>query len=307
MINSVKVTNYLGQEMLMELRNPEGSGFLIFNMEGVGPEKAEIRMTDIVTADGSIMNSSRLPPRNITMSVRFYQWNDKTVEEIRHESYKYFPIKKQVTITITTGLRVAEIVGYVEANEPVVFSKETHTQLSILCPFPFFHDAGPDGQQTTPFGGIEPIFEFPFSNESLTEKLLIMGEIHIYAEGTVVYSGDADVGALITIDAIGPVTGLITLNNTDTRERMVINVDRIAQMTGSGIVAMDSIIINTVKGQKSIYLLRDGRFINILNALDKGANWFQLAKGDNHFAMEATTGIENLMIRFENGKLFEGV
>jgi len=306
MIHNVRVRNYLGEEMVMELRNPEKSGFLVFNMTGIGPEKAELRMTDIVTADGGIYNSSRLPSRNIVMSVRFFSWEDKTVEEIRHESYKYFPIKKPLTLFIETDNRIGEIVGYVEANEPVIFSRETHTQLSIVCPFPYFYDGSADGNNITAFSGVEPLFEFPFSNESLTEPLLIMGSIQVHAEGVVVYSGDSEVGVVITIEALGPARN-ITLNKVDTRERMFINTTKLQQMTGSGIVAADSIIITTIKGRKSIFLLRQGRLTNILNTLDKGADWFQLAKGDNLFAFEAEEGIENLVFRIENRTLFEGV
>jgi Phage tail protein. len=306
MIHNVRVVNYLGEEVVMELRNPERSGFLIYNMTGLGPEKAEIRTTDIVTADGGIYNSSRLPARNIVLSVRFFSWEGKTVEQIRHESYKHFPIKKPVTIFITTDERVGEIVGYVEANEPVIFSRETHMQLSIICPYPYFFDGGLYGDKVYSFGGVTPRFEFPFSNESLTEPLLIMGDILIYAEGTVVYNGDAEVGVTITIDALGPATN-ITMHKVDARESMSLNTTRLQQMTGKGIVAGDQIRISTVKGQKSITLLRGGVFTNILNILDRGADWFELTKGDNFFAFEAEQGIENLVFTIENRTLYEGV
>ena len=306
MIHNVRVVNYLGEEVVMELRNPERSGFLIFNMTGLGPEKAEIRTTDIVTADGGLYNSSRLPARNIVMSIRYFSWEGKTAEQIRHESYKFFPIKKPVTLFITTDERVGEIVGYVEANEPVIFSKEAHTQLSIVCPYPYFFDGGPYGDKTQVFGGVAPRFEFPFSNESLEGPLLIMGDILIFAEGTVVYDGDAEVGMVITIDALGPASN-ITLHKVDTRESMTLNTTRLHQMVGQGIIAGDQIKISTIKGQKSITLLRGGVFINILNILDKGADWFQLTKGNNAFAFEADQGIENLIFTIENRTLYEGV
>lgn len=304
MIEYVKITNYLGEELVMELRNPEKSGFLIFNMTGIGPEKAEIRTTDIVTADGGVFNSARLPSRNPVISIRFFSWEGKTVEEIRQESYKYFPIKKPLTLLIKTGNRVGEIEGYVESNEPVIFSRETHTQLSIICPYPYFHSAGPDN--VTIFYGVEPMFEFPFSNESLKEPLLIMGEIRNRTEEVVRYDGDAEVGITIIIDAIGDVKNVI-IHNVLTRETMRINTDRLTTMTGSGIIAGDRIIIVTIQGRKSITLLRKGMYTNILNALDRGADWFQLAKGDNIFAFEAESGTVNLQFRIENKTLYEGM
>lgn len=306
MIHSVKVTNYLGQEMLMELPFPERSGFLIYNMTGTGPEKAEIRTTDIVTADGGVYNSARLPNRNIVLSIRFFSWKDKTVEEIRYESYKYFPIKSKVTLTITNELRIGEITGYVESNEPVIFSKETHTQISIICPYPYFYDGSEDGTNVTTFYGVEPLFEFPFSNESLEEPLLIMGNILFSNEEIVVYSGDSEIGITIIIDAIGEV-GNLTIYNVRTRESMRIDVEKLERLTGSGIVAGDRIIISTIRGQKSITLLRQGIYTNILNVLDKGASWFQLAKGDNIFAFDAESGTTNLIFRIENRTIYEGM
>jgi hypothetical protein len=306
MIHNVRVVNYLGEEVVMDLRNPERSGFLIYDITGLGPGKAEIRTTDIVTADGGLYNSSRLPPKNIVVSMRFFSWEGKTVEQIRHESYKFFPIKKPLTLFITTDERIGEIVGYVEANEPVIFSRETHMQLSIICPYPYFFDGGPYGDKIQVFGGITPRFEFPFSNESLTEPLLIMGDILIFAEGIVVYNGDAEIGVTITIDALGPAHNII-LHKVDTRENMSLNTVRLQQMTGQGIIAGDQIRISTVKNKKSITLLRGGIFTNILNTLDRRANWFQLAKGDNVFAFEAEQGIENLIFTIENRTLYEGV
>ena len=67
MIRSVTVENYLGDSITLELMRPEKSGFIVKNIEGLGPAKANINTTDISTNDGSIFNSSRLTQRNITM------------------------------------------------------------------------------------------------------------------------------------------------------------------------------------------------------------------------------------------------
>lgn len=303
-MHGVTVINYLGDILKMELRNPEKSGFLIFNITGLGPEKAEIQMTNIITADGGIYNSARLPARNIVLSIRFFSWKNKDIEEIRQESYKYFPIKKYLTLIFEMNNRVCEIEGYVESNEPVIFSRETHTQLSIICPYPYFRSSGPDN--ITIFYGVEPMFEFPFSNEDLVKPLLIMGEIRNRTEEVVTYDGDSEVGITIIIDAIGDVRNVI-IHNVLTRETMRINTDRLVKMTGSAIIAGDRIIISTITGRKSITLLRKGIYTNILNALDRGADWFQLAKGDNIFAFEAEYGTVNLQFRIENQTLYEGV
>ena len=234
-----------------------------------------------------------------------YLWKD-SIEDVRQLSYKYFPIKKKLTLLIETDNRSAEIDGYTESNEPDIFSKDEGSDVSIVCPNPFFYSAGEDGINTTIFYGVEPLFEFPFSNESLYECLLEMGEIQNQMEKTVVYSGDAEIGVTITIHAIGEARN-ITIYNTGTREIMRIDTDKMKAFTGSGIVAGDEITICTVKGKKSITLLRNGKTINILNCLDKAADWFQLAKGDNVFAYTAEEGSSNLQFKIENRIIYEGV
>ena len=74
----------------------------------------------------------------------------------------------------------------------------------------------------------------------------------------VAYNGDAEIGVTITIHAIGEVSN-ITIYNTGTREVMRIDTDKLEKFTGSGIIAGDEIIICTVKGNKSITLLRNGK------------------------------------------------
>lgn len=302
MIKSITVTNYLGDSLKLELAKPEKSGFIVETMSGLGAGKATINTTEVATNDGSLYNSARISSRNITLGLRFLF--DPTIEDVRQRSYKYFPLKKKVTLQIETDNRLSEIEGYVESNEPDIFSKEEGADISIICPFPFFYSAA--GDQTTVFSGVEPEFEFPFSNESLENNLLIMGEIQNKTENVVVYEGDVETGVTITIHALGEATN-ITIYNVSTRESMFIDTVKLASLTGSGIVAGDDIVICTVKGQKSVRLIRQGDTTNILNCLGKNADWFQLSKGDNIFAYTADTGTTSLQFKIENKILYEGV
>lgn len=302
MIKSITVTNYLGDSIELELANPERSGFIVESVTGLGPGKATINSTEIATNDGSLFNSSRVQSRNIVISLR-YMWKD-SIEDVRQLSYKYFPLKKKVTVLVKTDNRSAEIEGYVESNEPNIFSKEETADVSIVCPYPFFYSG--EGTHTTVFSGIEPMFEFPFSNESLTENLLLMGSIQNRTENIIPYDGDVETGVTITIHAIGDASG-ITIYNTMTREIMKIDTDKIEAFTGSGIVAGDDIVICTIQGRKSVTLIRNGERTNILNCMDKNTDWFKLSKGDNFFAYTAEEGTTNLQFKIENNLVYEGV
>ena len=307
MIYSFAITNYLGDRVKLELGKPEVSGFLIKSVTGLGPVKANVNTTEVVTNDGSMFNSARLSQRNIVFQLAFVDTvYGETIEDIRQKSYKYFPAKKIVEIVIETDNRYVKIKGYVESNEPDIFSSQEGTQISIICPDPYFYSAGEDGNNVTDFYTIDPMFEFPFSNESLTDPLLIFGEIQIKTEGVITYYGDSEIGVVIYIHAIGPATN-INIYNTETREVMMINTTKLEKLTGKGLVASDDIVINTTKGEKSITLIREGASYNILNCLDKNTDWFTLSKGDNIFAFTAETGVTNLQFRIENQVIYEGV
>lgn len=124
MIKSVTVVNYLGESFKMELMRPEESGFIIQSITGIGPVKANINNTELSTGDGAVYNSSRLTVRNIIFKLCFLP--NPTIEHTRQKSYKYFPVKKPIKLIFETDNRVSECSGYVESNEPDIFSKSVN-------------------------------------------------------------------------------------------------------------------------------------------------------------------------------------
>ena len=301
MIKTVKVTNYLGESITLELGRPEKSGLLVREISGLGPSKANINFSDLSTGDGGIFNSARVTSRNIVFTLDILSQPD--VETMRQLSYKYFPIKKKIKLLFTTDNRVCEIYGYVETNEPNIFSKKQQTQISIVCPDPYFYSVG---DYTTIFYGVESLFEFPFSNESLVTNLLEFGEIQNKTENNIYYQGDADVGVVIEIRATGVATD-VAIYNMNTREVMKIDSAKLLALTGSGIVMGDEIYISTVRNDKYVMLFRDGEYINILNTLEKRTDWFQLVMGDNIFAYTAEFGLTNLQFKVKNKIVYEGI
>lgn len=301
MIKSVTVTNYLGESIKLELGFPEKSGFLIQSITGLGPSKADINTTEVATNDGSIYNSARTTTRNIVLSLKLMF--SPSVESMRQLSYKYFPLKKRVTLLIETDNRTCYTSGYVESNEPDIFSNNETTQISIICPDPYFYSSD---KGVAVFYSIDPIFEFEFSNESLIENEIEFSNIISNTEQTIYYQGDSEVGIVIIINAFGPAEN-IAIYNTATNEVMRIDTSKLAALTGSGIIVGDEIRLSTVKGDKFLTLLRNGIYINILNCLDKNADWLLLSKGDNIFAYTAVSGDTNLGFRIEYQLVYEGV
>lgn len=306
MLKNVTITNYLGLSVTYTFEGPtleDSSGLLITEIEGLGPVKASINMTQLATANGDIYNSSRLAGRNIVIKARFTY--AKTIEEARLLSYKYFPIGHKVTFRIETDNRIAETTGYVESNEPEIFSDESDMQISILCESPWFESVDEDGKRQTNFSNVVAMFEFPYENAG-HQPVTEFGRIINKKESTVYYDGDAETGCKIEIHAIGNVE-MVTIYNVKTGDKMILDTDKLETLTGHKIISGDTIIINTVKGNKYINLIREGVTTNILNVLGKDAEWFQLVKGDNLFAYTAEYGEANIQFMVETQILFEGV
>lgn len=302
MINAVTVTNFKGDSLRMELAHPEKSGMLIYNIEGIGGGKANINTTDLSTGDGARFNSSKLQTRNIILYIKLMA--EPTVEECRHTCYYYFGVKKQLRLEFETDTRKVYIDGYVESNEPIIFSAQEYTQISILCPDPLFYEGEYQAKALT---GVEEKFEFPFSNESLTENLLEFGEIRFDKRAVFNYEGDADVGVVMTIRFKGKVEKL-ELFNVNTREHMVISTSKINQLVGSTIRDGDELIISTIRDQKYARFLRNGYYTNVIGAIDKDSDWFQVTAGENIFDFSTEEeGANNIVVTFTYRNSYGGV
>lgn len=304
MIRSVTVVNHHGESLRMELARPQTSGFYIERIEGLGPSLSNINITERATLDGGYFSSAHTNTRNIVLSLGF--WSTGDIEDKRHESYKYFPLKQRISLIIETDKRTCETHGYVESNDPNIFSSQETTQISILCPDPYFYAYGAGSTNVTELYGIVSEFEFPFSNESLIAPRLTLSANYDNSARNVYNWGDVDVGVIIHARALDEVKNP-RLYNLTTGESMLINTNRLATLTGSALVANDEIVISTIKGSKSIQLIRNGVPTNILNCLDRYTDWIQLRTGANTFMYTAESGTENMMFKIENQIVYTGV
>ena len=328
MIRAVTVTNHLGESYRLDLFDPEPSGFYIKSIEGLGPPTANVNITELATIDGGIDNSARLTSRSILIDLGFMEKD--TIEETRHLSYKYFPIKRNVKLEVETDTRICYAIGRVETNTPNIFSKTEGCQISILCTDPYFYES--KGSNVISYG-TEPLFEFPFENNGIRylEELvdqnkdvivddkgrsihayhftysneIEFGEIKKSAVTTVEYPGDLETGVIIRAHARGPVKNfrIYFLRN---RQIISINDEKLKKAMGSGISAGDEIIINTIKKQKGIWIMRNAKKKKILAALEKPIEWFEISKGENTFVYRAD-GLENMEVNIEYNVIYEGI
>ena len=309
MIKSLEVINYLGDNLVLELRAPEKTGLYIKTITGIGPGKATINTTDLASSDGGIYNSARLELRNIVLTIGFLEGPIdgvyKTIEDLRQKTYAYFPRKRFVRLIFHTDNRDLYADGYVESNEPEIFSQEETTQISIICPDPNVYNAV--GSSVVDFSSVNSSFEFPFENNSLIDNEIEFGSIEPQTNKILRYEGEVETGFTLFLHPSQTLTGF-SFFNYQTGETIAIDSSKVP----NGIVAGDSIEICTVRGQKYAELTRAGLTYNIINALkgdgdNKRPDWIQLYKGDNIFAYTATAGLNNLSVLIYYRIAYEGV
>lgn len=302
MIKSIMVENHKNEQLLLTLANPEPSGLYVKSVEGLGPGNATVSINEIASIDGGVFGSARKSSRNIvlTLGMMFCP----LIEDARHKTYQFFPLKKPIRLIVTTDYRTTYIDGYVESNEPDIFSEEETTQISILCPNPWFYDIG---NSSLSFSGVQDAFEFPFSNESLTERLITFGEISNSSVVDLRYQGDVDTGILMKLRFSDNLSSDLTIYNVGTNESMTLHLGKVQSITDAAISKKDEIEISTFSGSKYIYLIRDGQYHNLFGVLDPITSWFTLSGGSNFFAFDASGHNEAVSIQFTYKNMYGGI
>lgn len=306
MIKNITIKNYLGEVIILELTRPEITGLLIRSIEGLGPPNANINMTEYVTNDGALFNSSHVNSRQLVISFKLLgdEENGMTIEDCRLKLYRYFQIKQPVIFSIETDNRKCKTEGYVASVEPDIFSEDEGVTVTLDCPDAFFHSLSP---YTYYFRNVDPKFKFPFSNNSLKQKLLLMGNVNLTKNRDVFYDGDGEVGIKIILKAMADVRGFGIYTGLVRNDAIEIDDDILEELTGNGILAGDEITISTIKGKRGVWLVRDKKRYNILNALKRPVKWMTINYGKNVISYYAEEGEDLINLYLEYDILYMGV
>lgn len=289
MIKSVSVLNSYGDllELKVEGLDADSARFIIYSIEGLSPPKATIN-TIGGPFDGATINSTTVGVRNIVINLSI-PVTGKEEEDARTDLYRYFPVKSKVLLTIETTSKTTTIEAAVEACDVQMFARLENATISLICARPFLQGLS---QESLVFSGTIDEFTFPFSNESLTENLIIFGSIIENITQFLNYTGDERTGVVITLHARGIVHN-ISFYNLTTGEIMPINTDLVSDIVGSSaLVEGDDITIDTRVGMKRITLLRNGIEYNIFNSLPMHNQWISLIPGINELSFTAAMGSE---------------
>ena len=302
MIKSVTVTNHRDESLVMDLFNPFKNGMNIDGIEGIGPGKGTVNSVELYGLDGAVFNSARLGPRLITLSINFLDSPD--IETTRRRTYRYFPLKREVTLMFKTDARTLKIKGVVEGNEPDIFSKKEGTKITIQCMDPYFDVVKDGGNDIVVFSNLAGGFSFPFSN-SVGMSTIQFGKFSYNTQTSLDYPGDIDTGVTIDIEAaFGPVTNPM-VSNLETGQTMSIVTSNLPNKLTMSMG--DTIRLTTITGRKSIYHIRNGKETKALMALAPGSEWIYMIPGMNVFSYSAQSGIENMSVSVHYDTKFSGV
>ena len=319
MLRSMTVTNNIGEALTIELENPKPSGFQVAGIDGLGPPKADLFMSNMAANDGSVFNSARVESRNIVIRLIYM---DTDIEACRHKSYRFFPLKKNISLSFTTDSRVVQINGYVESNEVAIFSKMEGSVISVMCPDPWFSDAEKTNASQS-ISTVESLFEFevigtdpisgeeqveikPADTEPVDDRYIEFSSVEDVNAGVIRYYGDVDTGVTLRIRLSGN-PGNLKITNKNTNDIMNISASVISRIVGSNLQSGDELVILTHTGKKSASLFRAGTYRNIIAAIDKTSNWFKLIRGDNTFVLEAANNSNDVEILVSSQILYEGI
>ena len=304
MVKRVVITNYAGESVEYKIEGVDvnhNNGLLITEIEGLGPTGADLVFNKLVSVNGSRYNSGRINERNIVIKACFTYAN--TIEEARLSSYKFFPLNKMLKFEIETDNRKAYTYGYVEKNEPNIFESESDMQISVICESPYFLDSR--GEFIESFSNVTPLFEFVYENEGLSPNTE-MSSYEYKKESIIECKGECEVGLKMVLHAIGLVTNP-AIYFLSTGGHLTLDSERLKTMTGEYFDNGDDIVVTSLPSSKSIYLIRNGEKINIINAFGRDLYWPKLLPGKNSFSYVADYGEDNLRIYLEYNPIYGGV
>ena len=255
------------------------------SIDGLTPPKATLNFSVIPTKDGSVFNSARAENRDIVFSLApVYD-----IENSRLTIYKFFRVKQPVYFYFANGSRNVCIEGIVESVEGALFERNQNLQISIICPEPYFKALE---ETVSDLSQVTPLFSFPFA---IDEAGVVFSEIEKTIEKNIYYAGEVETGFTIEMRALSAVM-----------DPKIYNEAGESFSIGLEMQAGDVLTINTVKGSKTVTLLRDGVKSNIINLVKPNPTWFNLTPGDNVFLYSASHP-DLLQVSFKHYALYEGV
>lgn len=245
-------------------------GFVIQDIDGLDPVKANIVSTGFAQMDGEQYQSSSLPSRNITLKLGLEAslYAAGSVRDLRNRLYKYLMPKSFVTLTFRDQtFPEITIDGYVESLDTKLFVKEPEATISILCMTPNF---------------------------KATQSRTLQGQTVTSVSGastTIDYSGTAPSGIMVNLPFNRAVTSF-TLQNTN------VNGETTSMEFSGAFASGDTLVIQTAPGDKNVESLKVGVRTPMLHTLSSYSGWISLDPGPNYFKVIVAGAAMNYLLTY---------
>ena len=275
MIQGIEVVHADHEPVYIPLRGPWPRGVMVEKIDGLGPVKADVFVTNYGAQAGGYFNGTRTQKRNVVLTLAAVG-ND--AEDSRHAVYRMFPLEDFIKLRVRTDRHTLEAEGYVESCEPDIFSPLERFVVSIICPSPWLQEPVRTTRTVSRIATWQPTFEFPFTN-TLHARDIIFAEKNEEGIGYVDYPGTKSTGVRFRI---WPRQGMY-FNILGPRGTSLQNI-------GFGIQPYqynDVVEISTEDGNKYCRRIRDGKTVDLTWQLWNSGNWPRIFPGRNKFTIMA--------------------
>lgn len=251
------------------INRPDSDLFEVRNIDGLGPVKADVNTTPFGSIAGESFTGTNVGKRNIVFTIGMTpDWNDWTFSKLRRLLSKYFSPEQRIRLVFESmEFSPVEISGYIESNDPNMFSKDPEQQISIICPNLYFRSVYPvvvEGNSE-----ITSIIDYDGTVET-GFNLLMHQESGPNPTSTDIYSDFPDVAT-----------------------------PNFFRMDG-GPTPTEDISINTVPGEKYVRGIGvpGGEISNRLDDMNDISKWLKLYPGSNEFRALGNTGIQSWILTY---------
>lgn len=255
--------------------------FNLVDITGLTMLNSNVASVVVPYMDGDVVNSVQAQPREPTLYLRLKQ--SAGIQAAKRYVMQYVKPKRSGTLHIVCDDMDIRLEGIVTAVDLPRFTQGCTMAVTLYCAMPYWVDSEAVKAEISP---IINMHHFPVS---FPEEGIVLGTFDNDLSQHLVNRGDVETGMIISMIA----TGEVVNPRLTAEDGRFIGINDTLQEN-------DEVIINTVKGEKSI--TKNG--VNILNKIAEGSHFLQLQTGDNRFTISADEGVNSIYFTLEYKRLY---
>lgn len=271
MVNSLDFISSKGE--VMPLLND--SHYVLTGVDGFTSISSNVSSVTVPYVDGDNVTNVQAQPRSLVIYLRL----TGDIETSKRYIFRYVKPKVNGTIRLNQDERDIQLSGIVEAIQLPRFEQGCTMQITLHCAQPYWEDVDFVVKEISTILDLH-YFPIELGGLAFPPSGVPFGVYDTNQTRNMENNGDVDTGMVITVIALGEVKNP-RIYNTLTGD--YIGIDDILQ-------GNDEVIINTIKGQKTI--TKNG--VNIIDRITKGSSFLQIEVGHNEFTIDALKGLDNV-------------